>query len=106
MSNLTIDQIGGNCPVQAEGSIAGQPFYFRARGEHWSIGIGGDVVGNPAWYYEEEYPGGPFAAGWMSEAEARKFIQEAADRYLSEGRYFDDGQPDELQEWQDYDRDC
>lgn len=80
---VTIDQIGGNCPVQAEGHIAGKPFYFRARGEHWSIGVGGDVIGQPDWYYEEEYPGGTFAAGWMSIDEAKQFIQQAADRYLS-----------------------
>lgn len=84
MSNIVIDCIGGNCPVQAEGTIDGQPFYFRARGEHWSLSVGGaDVIGDPAWYYEEEYPGGPFAAGWMSQEEARKFLQEAAERYLA-----------------------
>lgn len=86
MTDLTdrmrIDQIGGNCPVQAEGTIVGQPSYFRARGEHWSIGIGGDIVGHPDWYYEEKYPGGKFAAGWMTEAEARAFIGQAAKRYL------------------------
>lgn len=106
MSEMIIDMIGGNCPVQAEGHIGGQPFYFRARGTHWSIGIGGDVVGEPDWYHEEEYPGGPFAAGWMSETEARQFIRGAADRYLSEKRESDDGQPTEAQEWHDYDRDC
>ena len=106
MSELIIDNIGGNCPVQAEGHINDQPFYFRARGKRWSVGVGGDVIGEPDWYYEEEYPGGPFAAGWMSEAEARKCIQEAADRYVSGVREADDGQPSETQEWQDYDRDC
>lgn len=84
MSELNIDQIGGNCPVQAEGDVGGKPFYFRARGEHWSMSIGGDdVIGNPAWYYEEEYPHGPFSAGWMSIDEAKKFIAQAADRYVS-----------------------
>jgi hypothetical protein len=83
---LAIDWLGGNCPVQAEGRIGGVPFYFRARGEHWSIGIGGDVVGKPDWYHEEEYPGGEFAAGWMSETEARQFIHDVTERYLSEMR--------------------
>ena len=80
-TSIIIDMISGNCPVQAEGMIDGAPFYFRARGEHWSIGIGGDVVAEPDWYYEEEYPGGAFAAGWMSAAEARAFIAQAAERY-------------------------
>lgn len=106
MAEILIDQIGGNCPVQAEGKIGGKEFYFRARGEHWSIGIGGDVVGDPDWYYEEEYPGGQFAAGWMTEAEARAFIDQAAERYAAAQDSNDDGQPDERQEWHDYDPMC
>lgn len=103
---VKIEQIGGNCPVQAEGKIDGQPFYFRARGESWSIGIGGDVVGAPDWYYDEDYPGGQFAAGWMTEAEARAFINQAAEQYLARHESNDDGQPDERQEWRDYDPDA
>jgi hypothetical protein len=61
--------------VQAEGTIGGQPFYFRARDDRWTIAIGGDVIDNtrrgaadePSWFYEEEYPN----AGWMAEVEAR-----------------------------------
>ena len=107
MTEIKIDQIGGNCPVQAEGTIAGEPFYFRARGEHWSIGIGGDVVGEPDWFYQEEYPGEKFAAGWMTEAEAFAFISQAAERYDADfAAVNDDGQPDERQEWCDFDPEC
>jgi hypothetical protein len=74
---IRIDYIGGNCPVQAEGRINGHKFYFRARGEHWSIGVGGDPIMNPAWSYEEPYGDEPFAAGWMTEDEARTFIDKA-----------------------------
>ena len=85
MSDVVIDQIGGNCPVQAEGHIAGKPFYFRARGEHWSMSIGGeDVIMHPQWYYEEDYPGDQYAAGWMTQEEARKFIDEAAAKYVAQ----------------------
>lgn len=105
-----IDEIGGNCPVQAEGTIAGQPFYFRARGEHWSVGVGADPIGKPDWHYEEVYPGGPYAAGWMSLDEARAFIGKAAALYLKRDRKWsearDDGQPDEAQEWHDFDPAC
>jgi hypothetical protein len=81
---VAINWIGGNCPVQAEGTVDGKEFYFRARGEHWSMSIGGaDVVGEPEWYYEEEYSDEPFAAGWMHEAEARHFISRAAGLYLA-----------------------
>ena len=41
---IIIDSFGGNCPVQAEGTIDGKPFYFRARGSSWSMSIGGDDV--------------------------------------------------------------
>lgn len=82
MVDVTIASLGGNCPVQGEGTINGKEFYFRARGDHWSIGIGGDVVLAPDWYYEEPYGTWP-AAGWMDEAEARAFIHVAAERYAS-----------------------
>ena len=81
---IEIAWIGGNCPVQAEGTIAGQPFYFRARGEHWSLSVGGeDVVGAPLWYYEEGYGDGPYDAGWIPEDKAREFIAAAAQRFLA-----------------------
>lgn len=88
-ADLHIAWLGGNCPVQAEGTIGGLPFYFRARGEDWSFSVAkaadGDPVGvfmgEPGFYYEEEYPGGEFAAGWMEEDEARTFIAKAADLY-------------------------
>lgn len=74
---IEIDYLGGNCPVQAEGTIDGQPFYFRARGDSWSLGIGGDPVGAPAWERDEVYGVWP-DAGWMSEQEAMAFIEAAA----------------------------
>jgi hypothetical protein len=80
-SGIVISMIGGNCPVQSEGTIDGQPYYFRARGSHISIGIGGSVVSSPNWYYEEIYGDGPFDAGWIEEDEAREFIEKAANIY-------------------------
>jgi len=78
--SYSIDTIGGNCPVQAEGTIlGGTAFYFRARGDHWSIGIGGDVVGNPDWHHEEPYDN----AGWMSESAALDLIDKAINLYLA-----------------------
>src|SRR5262245_31139700 len=80
--DLHIDCIGGNCPVQAEGTIGGEPFYFRARGTHWSIGIGGDVVGNPDWNREVPWGDGPFSAGWMPIEEAKRIIEQCAKDYM------------------------
>ena len=77
---VVIDTIGGNCPVQAEGTIDGKPFYFRARGESWSLGIGADPVCAADWEHREWFGEWP-DAGWMSEEEARSFIQRAADRF-------------------------
>lgn len=77
MSNddgMTITTSGGNCPVQIEGTIDGRPFYFRARGEHWSLEIHPTATGHylswpddrAQWTIEQEWGDGPFDAGWMS----------------------------------------
>lgn len=87
---LIIDWIGGNCPVQAEGTIAGKPFYFRARGRKWSFEVGDgdldDIAWVANWHYEESYGDGPYDAGWMPEKDALRFIQEAVQRYLADQR--------------------
>lgn len=88
---IEIEMIGGNCPVQAEGLIDGQPFYFRARGGSWSLSIGSDfedhgafstrgldVVGNPKWLHEEDWGDGPYDAGWMPVEIAKEMIEKGA----------------------------
>lgn len=80
---LRLDTIGGNCPVQARGFIAGVPFYFRARGKHWSFSVGRDPVGNPDWQHREQYSDEEFAEGWMEEKEAKEFIAKAAKLYMA-----------------------
>lgn len=81
---IVINYIGDNCPVQAEGTVDGEPFYFRARHQRWSMSIGGDdVIGSPTWYYEESYGENPQDAGWMSEDEARIFIEKSANLWIS-----------------------
>lgn len=82
MTGIEIDWLEGNCPVQAEGTIDGHPFYFRARGSAWSLSIGGaDPVGEPTFVYREDWPGGPFDAGWMSEDDARRMIERGANKF-------------------------
>lgn len=81
--NFEIESLGGNCPVQAEGIVDGQPFYFRARGNAWSMSIGGDVYCQPDWYMEETYGRWP-DAGWMSEEEAMAFIEKSVASYRKE----------------------
>lgn len=73
----------GNAPVQSTGLIDGKDFYFRSRGEHWSMGVGGDdPVIKPEWYYEEPYGVWP-SAGSITEDEAYAFIVKAVALYRS-----------------------
>lgn len=76
-----IHNIGGNCPVQAEGEIDGKPFYFRARGQRWSMGVGGEPAGSPEWEHREGWGDSPYAAGWMPEETAIAMIEKAAILY-------------------------
>ncbi|CAB4122937.1 hypothetical protein UFOVP28_80 [uncultured Caudovirales phage] len=86
---IIISGIGGNFPVQAEGTIDGESFYFRARGNSWTLAIGVNPVGRidasdgAHWCYRELYGNGPFAAGCMSPEEARGFIEKAAHLYVN-----------------------
>lgn len=66
---LEIDWLAGNCPVQAEGTFDGEPFYFRARGSVVTLDVGDWEWRGP----EYEWPD----AGWIGEELARAFIQEA-----------------------------
>lgn len=81
--DLDITGIGGQYPVQAEGTIRSVPFYFRARHDCWSMGIGGDVYVDPDWervrFYER--PGGN--AGSMPLEDALRFIEESAKGWLA-----------------------
>lgn len=85
VDGLVISNIGGYCPVQAEGTIGDQEFYFRARGDSWRMSIGGDVVCKPDWTYREHYGTWP-EAGYMSLEEATKFIEREAAKYLKESK--------------------
>lgn len=82
--SICIEYISGNCPVQSEGRIGGQHFYFRARGQRWSMSIGGsDPIIEPEWYYEEPYGDTPHAAGWMPQYEALEMIAKAIKLYCA-----------------------
>lgn len=87
VSDLSIDYLGGNCPVQAEGTINGMPFYFRARGNMWSFGAGDDPVGAAmglavGWRATGEY-GESYDASWMSEDDAMRIINRCATEYMT-----------------------
>lgn len=77
---IHINWLGGKCPVQAEGTINGKPFYFRSRGDWWCIEIG---FGKAGWKYEESYGNWP-EAGYITDDEAMEFIRQAAIYYMEE----------------------
>lgn len=74
--DVTITSIGGNCPYQVEGTIGDRLFYFRARGERWSLSIDpiDPLASKPEWQHVEGYSGEPFAASWIEDAEARRLF--------------------------------
>lgn len=80
MADVDISWIAGNCPVQAEGKINGKFFYFRARGNRWSISIGETRFGT-SWEHSEPYGETPYAAGWMDIDVATELIEDAAGLY-------------------------
>jgi hypothetical protein len=106
-TGAVLDYIGGNCPVQAEGFVDGQHFYFRARGEEWQFHVAptkADIFDHDTFYIERDY-GDQYEAGWMPNHEAIGFIVQAIGEFRSANQP-DDGQPDEVQEWTDFDGDC
>lgn len=80
---IRIDWLGGNCPVQAEGTIGGKPFYFRARGKHWSFAVGADPLGSPEWRICRRYSWRQYMAGWMPQYTALACIAKAARLYAN-----------------------
>lgn len=86
-SGPLIEYIGGYCPVQAEGYFDDRRFYFRARGQHWSL----EVYETPVWEQFGFWPYGPFAAGWMDEADARRLIMRCYEMYKGTLEYIGPG---------------
>ncbi len=77
-------------PLQFEGTVDGNPAYFRSRFRHWSFCIvkpGGNPVlslsaDEVLYCREEAYGTGPYDAGYMPEAEGRLLM----DRCVREWR--------------------
>ncbi|HJR34482.1 MAG TPA: hypothetical protein VJ817_06015 [Gemmatimonadales bacterium] len=86
-----------SAPVQGEGTLNGHPFYFRARGDHWTFSLAEEPGLDPVFidsaesalgrgYYLEGQYGAPgsFAASYLPLAEARMLIDECARRYRAD----------------------
>ena len=81
--DIVINNIGGKCPVQAEGLINGEPFYFRSRWKRWQFAIGKDPVGVILGTADGFYRCAPrdFNAGYMPIDEALGIIRKCAKEF-------------------------
>ena len=83
-------------PVQAEGTLDGHPFYFRARGDQWAFSLAEEPGLDPiyiesaegaagrGYFLAKEYGApGSFAASYMPLAKARDVIAACARRVAS-----------------------
>ncbi|WP_025596100.1 hypothetical protein [Agrobacterium tumefaciens] len=97
MENFRLDELFGSCPVQAEGQVDAQYFYFRARGSHWRFEVGGNSSGakGAVWWWEEYWPNSTGSdAGYMIDEDAVSCILKSVERYRTEDRgRFERGHP-------------
>src|SRR3712207_2996748 len=81
-------------PVQAEGTLAGRPFYFRARWDEWTVAVSERPGVDPAeldpapgedrgWVRAGKF-GGRYEGSHLSAPEADRIIRECAAAYLSD----------------------
>lgn len=54
---LIINSIGGYCPCQADGTMDGFPFYFRARWDGWTLSVAAPGE-DPAQVFVDNYHDG------------------------------------------------
>ena len=83
-------------PVQAEGRVAGHPFYFRARHGGWHFVVATCPDGDPSaleagctergdgWWAEGRVGASAEAASFLSEPETRALIEQCAWAYLAD----------------------
>src|SRR5262245_36334157 len=82
-------EVSGVWPVQAEGTVRGQPLYFRAKHDEWSFEVAGSdghlsyIDGN---YGPDEFvrEGEYFEAGRMPFEDAVEIINRCLGDYLAE----------------------
>jgi hypothetical protein len=78
--DVLFEYLAGQCPVQAEGTVDGVPFYFRSRGKRWSFTVGGGYGHPNTWSYAEDY-GTRYEAGWITQRQALAFIATGVAQY-------------------------
>jgi hypothetical protein len=86
MTDIIIDTIYGDAPMQADGTIGGIRFYFKARGAKWKMLIGAVPLAKDSWSYSEPF-GKDFEAGFMTQDQVRAAIHKAGGLYLVSDAY-------------------
>lgn len=84
-------ELEGFCPVQGYGTVDGQSWHFRARGESWlfevwAVGVSFGKDGrlpdpDPVWTVDADYGTSEFEASWMPYSHAWRFIEESIARF-------------------------
>jgi len=86
IQRLTIRELGGMCPVQGFGTVNDSEWYFRARGNSWTLDVDDKQVLCGA--FHDADGGSQFAAGYMPIMHALKCIMvglgEWADAMIAE----------------------
>jgi hypothetical protein len=80
---LAFTWVGGSCPAEAEGTVNGTPFYFRARCGGWMFSIGFDPVTVmmstvPGFYCEGVDP----TCGYMEPEEVRRVVRRCVGEFF------------------------
>ena len=75
MEGLEAEVTSGAQPLQIEGTIDNEPFVFRARGQHWTMAIGGDPANEPKWQMGDAWGYKPDAADRMPEDVGRAIVE-------------------------------
>ncbi len=85
-------QIWGHAPVQAEGTIEGREFYFRARGDEWTFAVAevdeadpADICCSDQGFFRQGIYGKAkdYDASYMPYDEAERLIRICAQEFLS-----------------------
>lgn len=86
-AGLLVDTLGGMCPTQAEGTMGGNPFYFRARHGSWELRVVKPGC-DPVWPDNKEdlllnWSGDDPSNGWMEEPDVMAVLQRASELLAS-----------------------
>jgi hypothetical protein len=82
MAQIEVQQIGGMCPTQGQGTVDGLPWYYRSRRGEWRLCVAEHSDGDPVdrsavgwcWVGVDDYD------GWVPPSVARKLIHELLSR--------------------------